>query len=113
MLGSAHAGECAAAALKASEFIKDRGHTWKSLVTRAFASRTRDEKPRHRQHQPHWTEAPRTDAEWCAALQERCAAFLSEWEVRFLHDVLKRGRWPLSDKQRIVIDKMRKYIYIL
>ena len=35
MLGSSHAGERAAAAMKAIEFIKGRGHTWESFLLQA------------------------------------------------------------------------------
>jgi hypothetical protein len=47
-------------------------------------------------------------AEWCWALQEHAAAWLTEWEREFLRDVLKRSRWPLTDKQRDVVEKMRE-----
>ena len=45
------------------------------------------------------------DIEW---LVKHAASWLSEWEKQSLPDVLKRSHWPLTDKQRNVIEKMRE-----
>jgi hypothetical protein len=74
MLGSNHDGERAAAALKATEFLRARNLTWEDFVRQRPA-----EQPRS-QRRPHWSEGPRTDAEWLRALKAECWELLSDWE---------------------------------
>ena len=63
MLGSSHDSERAAAALKATEFLKARNLTWEEFIRQINSGRKPDRRP-------HWSEGPRTDAEWCRALKE-------------------------------------------
>ena len=56
---------------------------------------------------PHWSEAPWTDAEWLRALKAECWDYLSSWEQQFIDDVLKRNRWPLTQKKRKVLIKLK------
>jgi len=105
MLGSSHDGERAAAALKATEFLKAHNLTWHDFVVRlagtSGATKGDDRKPQH------WSEGPHTDVEWCRAFKTECWDYLTGWEQQFITDVLKRDYWPLSAKQREVLLKLR------
>jgi hypothetical protein len=101
MLGSVHAGERAAAAQKANQFLKDRNLTWKDILQQKPAG------PQQRRITPHWTEVPKTDVEWMEAFQTECWDILSDWEREFVQSVLDRNHWPLSPKQRDVVHRMK------
>jgi hypothetical protein len=66
MLGSSHDGERAAAARKATEFLQARSMTWDDFIRQLPAGPDKPERP------PHWSEAPRTESEWLAALKTHC-----------------------------------------
>lgn len=100
MLGSVHDGERAAAALKATEFLQARSLTWADLIKALPAG------PRQTR-EAHWSDAPRTEAEWLQALKAHCWDCLSEWEQGFVADVLARNRWPLTERQREVLFKLK------
>ena len=101
MLGSSHDGERAAAALKAADFLRARNLTWEEFIRQIIAGR----KP---ERAPHWSEGPKTDAEWMRAFRTECWDYLNPWEQSFVTDVLKRSRWPLSPKQREVLLKLKE-----
>jgi hypothetical protein len=99
MLGSDSSGERAAAAMKATEFLRAKKLTWDDFIRRCPAAAPR--------RKPHWSEGPRTDAEWLKALQSECWGYMTEWEQGFVDSILKRNRWPLSAKQREIVVRMK------
>ena len=105
MLGSDFDGERASAAAMATRLLKINNLTWADLVIRAMPPAPRAAPP---PPPPHcWYEGVKTEEEWCTAIREHRWDYLSEWERSFLDSVLRRDRWPLSDKQRGVLDKLR------
>ena len=109
MLGSDHDGERASAAHLATKLLKSHDLTWHDVISKAFLVPYGDRRDRRGgdSRSPHWSTEPRTEAEWCHAIREHCWAFLNSWEQDFLSSVIKRSRWPLSEKQRAILDKLR------
>ncbi len=106
MLGSSHDGERAAAAFKATEWLKARNMTWEEFLLRAAAAGQAAQAAQPAR-EPHWSEVPKTEPEWRRALHDECQHYLSEWEKEFLNSVLRRNCWPLTAKQREVLRRMR------
>jgi hypothetical protein len=105
MLGSDIAGERAAAAHKATEFLKARKMTWNDVIRQPAGPQPQ---PKRAPPPPHWTEIPKTDMEWLEAFQMECWDLLSDWERQFVEGVIERNHWPLSPKQRNVVLKMKE-----
>jgi hypothetical protein len=84
MLGSAHAGEKAVAALKADNIVRDRGLTWHEVIAL-----------------PKRTTSPETLSELCGWLLGH-SEILSPWEVNFLREI--SGLKSISPKQRDCLD---------
>ena len=92
MLGSAHAGERAAAAAKADEFVKRHGLTWGDVLS-----------PPGLQVDPPscaWTE-PASDRDAALACL-RWPEVLTAWEVRYLRSIASLP--ALSERQQDVLD---------
>jgi len=100
MLGSAHDGERSSAALMASKFLKTHDLTWHDVVMKAFFAPVRTDAP-------HWSAEPKTEIEWAICIRARCWDQLNSWERDFLTSIIDRNRWPLSVKQRAILDKLR------
>jgi hypothetical protein len=81
MLGSDHAGERAAAGLKADRIVRDLGLTWHEVIVRT---------------------PPDIDRRisFCLANAEAC----TEWEQGFLRNIA--GREGISEKQEAVLDRI-------
>ena len=109
MLGSEHDGERAAAALMATKLLKSHDTTWHDFImgVTVFVQKAEQKRTRDDTRGSHWSEGPRTDAEWLRALKTHCWDLLSEWERTFVADVLQRNRWPLTPKQREVLLKLK------
>jgi hypothetical protein len=85
MLGSEHAGERAAAALKADQMVRGAGFTWRQIIMPKALPAT-DAKIRFcLQH-----------AEWCC----------SDWDYEFLHSLAGRHRDELSENQEAILDRI-------
>lgn len=95
MLGSDHAGERAAAGLKADNLLRERGATWTALVE-SLKSGAGPTKPMP----PRWRPAYALDRsnwrEWVNYCRAR-PADLTAWEADFLPSLLRYS--TLSDKQ--------------
>jgi hypothetical protein len=92
MLGSAHAGERAAAGRKADEFIKRRGLTWSDVIRPIVVTVSPGERDGNFHHAMSWREM----REFC--LQHRYR--LTPKELRFLMNI---GSWcgPLTERQQV------------
>ena len=84
----------------ATQLLKSHDTTWHDLVMRAML-------PTRSAPTPHWSTEPKTEIEWCITIRSRCFDQLNEWERDFLTSVIDRNRWPLSPKQRAILDKLR------
>jgi hypothetical protein len=114
MLGSDHAGERAAAALKATQALKDMGWTWEDVVRnlqggqepRKGASRVETPAPddevvvdafRRRYGAPK----PGAHVDMCERLVEAHRAQLSDWELSFLLSLTAKFKFrELSPAQK-------------
>jgi len=85
MLGSAHDGERASAALLATRMIKDRGITWSDLIGQPETSRRREDVP----------------ACWRAdlAVAQRHISFLRSWEQGFVHSIAAQRVTSIKQKK--------------
>ena len=101
LLGSDHDGERANAAFMATKLLRMNDMTWADLVARAML-------PAPSAPMPHWSTVPKTEEEWSTAIRARCWDRLTHWEKDFLASILQRDRWPLSERQRGVLDKLRE-----
>lgn len=95
LCGSAHAGERAAAALKAHEFIRSRGWTWPDVLNPPPARVHRQEPPPAPEPQAAPTRMSPAAAVWCL---KNGRHLLTEWERAFLVSLASFPR--LSGKQR-------------
>ena len=104
MLGSHHHGERASAALKANEFVRDHGLTWRDVIVptqtegqapdeEAAAAEEGGEEAAVDDETEKAREAAKFCLDWLDALRE--------WEQRFIEDVI--GFEKLSTKQIAVI----------
>ena len=88
MLGSAHAGERAAAAAKADQLIRKHGLTWTEVLTSA----------------PRTLAAPpASHAQKLAFVRQHLHA-LNAWEVKFVRDVANYRR--LTPGQLTIVDQL-------
>lgn len=125
MLGSAHEGERAVAALKATEILREAGLSWEVVVSRGVATASPSftqpaGAPRPAQEtaqRNHWRQQrpvpPRRKTRnglsawqaWHYLDLKRC--LLSDWENQFLNSMAHYGpSLALTDKQWAVIDNM-------
>jgi hypothetical protein len=88
MLGSTHAGERAAAGLKAHELIKAMGLTWPDVIGGKASAKAK------------WRDT--INGKISEALQ--CPQILNEWELGFCKSLL--GRTKLTARQQICLDKI-------
>lgn len=95
LLGSSFDGERAAAAFKATEFLKARGLSWGELVDLAIGQAARGS----RTGRP-WRETVRA----CLAKDE----LISAWERRFLLSIRERSR--LTPKQWAVLERIAENV---
>jgi hypothetical protein len=86
LLGSNHAGERAAAALKANDFLRDQGLTWQEVISL----------PQHKSE-------PETLAELCGWLLGHSET-LTAWERNFLSTLSSLN--SISSKQRDQLDRI-------
>ena len=91
LLGSSFDGERAAAAHKATEFLKARGLTWGEFVELALGQAARGGRPGR-----SWRETVRA----CLARDE----LISAWERRFLLSIRERSH--LTPKQLAVLKRI-------
>jgi hypothetical protein len=92
MLGSAHDGEALAAARQAERLRAEAGLTWAEIVIRALPAPSSPQPCRY------------PVAEATAFLFEHWE-LLTDWEIDFVES-LRRQRYPLSQKQREVLDRL-------
>ena len=99
LLGSSHDGERSAAAYRATEILRELGLTWRELVERACA-----EPPQARIEPPE--EGPDLPMHWRLAAHacQRAAWALSEWERRFVQQIICRPR--ISARQRAILAEL-------
>ena len=98
MLGSAHDGERAAAAIQADNIVRhELGMTWDEVFAAVTAERRKWKEPRDS------VEAVATALAWPEAL--------NAWETRFLNEVFGKRRFSFKQKDCLakIIDKVRKY----
>ena len=100
MLGSAHPGEQAAAATKATPLLRQHGLTWRQVIDFAFG-RGVDEQEND---PPDWEE----QLEACAAQ----LSSLTEWERQFVGQLLRWGKRP-SEKQLAILDQIHAKVAAL
>jgi hypothetical protein len=86
MFGSAHAGERAAAALKADKLVRDLGLTWFDVLV------------------PHQNQLAGSSIATKLTLLRDNLDRLTPWEVGFVRSLGRFGRF--SPKQRAVIDRL-------
>lgn len=97
MLGSDHAGERAAAGLKATEFVRSLGLSWADVFTNATSTQTPTP------HEPGW----RANLQFCQQHIRRC----SEWERNYVASVSQRrsGLTPAqAAKLKQIADALRQ-----
>ena len=99
LLSSDHDGERATAARMATQLLKSHDTTWHDLVMRAMLPTGR-----HRSRTGQPSRKPRKNG-----ARHPCQVLgpANEWERDFLTSVIDRNRWPLSPKQRGILDKLR------
>ena len=100
MLTSSHAGERAAAALKATEFLQARGLTWREALDQAEARIVYLPMPAYRQPDP----APASKLQETIAQLMRCPEQLSEWEHSFLASLRRQRR--TTPKQATILKRL-------
>jgi hypothetical protein len=112
MMGSSFAGERAAAAAKASEFLRERGLQWSHIIGTAPAP---ESEPQPLPQPPPWR--PTTQAEWrwwwrvhwrsklplCVAADDY--GQLTNWERSFVH-TLSQWRGTPTDAQLRSLSKL-------
>jgi hypothetical protein len=93
MLGSVHAGERSAAALKASEFVRGRGLTWHEVVTTHNAAPAHA--ARHNNDHDDWR-----------AMRDYCARHSNRLRSRELEFIVSLDDWRgnLTEKQSKWLD---------
>lgn len=132
MLGSAHEGERAVAALKATKILKDLGLSWEVVITRGLAvansaapgqpemtpepARPKDNETWHNRYRARQQQQPKPERRrtrngwtaWQAWNYLDCRrAFLTEWENDFLNSMASKGpALALTDKQWAVVENM-------
>ena len=101
LLGSSFDGERAAAALKASQFLRERNLTWPDIIRPALPPP--DAPPRH---EPPYRPSPswRQTVDLCMC----DATLLTNWEFRFLLSIQHRSR--LTPKQKSVLDQIAEKV---
>lgn len=100
MFSSDFDGEITNAAKAAERLVKKCGETWETILVGPVPNfRGREEKPHYR---PPPSSADQVDISECL----KRANLLTEWERKFLQDVLGRG-YPLSEKQRSILDRIK------
>jgi len=112
LLTSEHDGERATAARMASDVLRQNRLTWRELLMaegpcRVCAAREARESEQRR----GWAESEWARADW-RQLARHCIAHpdvLTEWEVGFLHSILRRRH--LSGRQQAVLDRIADKIW--
>lgn len=101
MLGSAHDGERAAAALKASQLLGDLDISWNELVMRAFTTLPQQPEIRYSRRYPGWHKYH------CEQILRYYSNGLSEWDRDFLTSLAgKFGKLHLTEKQEAVLQRI-------
>lgn len=118
MLGSEHDGERAAAALKASQFLKKRNLSWSDVLGggggsynagfEAGFSQAKGQFSNGQGGEKSNTSGDNAMGGYFEKLKwikdtEGLHEYLSDWEKTFVMDVFMRNR-PLSNKQRSIVD---------
>lgn len=94
MLGSAHDGERASAALLASQILEDLDISWRDLVMTAFAGKPEARTIDYDDRPPGW------HVGYCQWLVNNRADALSKWDMSFLTSLTSRyARIRLTKKQ--------------
>lgn len=104
MLGSAHDGERAAAALLASQILEDIGVSWSDLIHSAYSNANEAAKPSNVEFDPR---QPGWHVPYCEWLLANKMSVLSKWDVDFLVNIKsKYGSVLLTKKQSDIVIKL-------
>lgn len=105
MLGSAHDGERAAAALLATQIIGDLDLSWSDIISAAFSEKPEPKTISYDERPAGW------HLPYCEWLLTNQLPNLSKWDVDFIRSLYTRyGSVRLTKKQAdVIVSKLKKY----